>query len=428
VTPRGCRLQGEDVTVLTLRDVTGERQREAAFAALQQQLLVAQKMDAVGRLSAGIAHDFNNCLQAIVAYTDVLLGRYPTTPMLTQNLAGVRDAAERGAAFTRQLLGFARQQARPATVVDLNRVVGGLGTMLARLLPEPIQLLVELHPEVRPARIDPAQLEQVLVNLAVNARDAMPGGGVFCIQTLPVRLEDADVLAGLPPGDYTLLSVSDTGHGMEPETVRRAFEPFYTTRPDGTGLGLAIVHGIVAQSGGHVLVDSHPGRGTQILIYLPEADGEPAPLDSAHDELAPQRGWERLLLVEDNEHVRVGLVRGLTSLGYEVLPATSAEEALAIARVEPVHALVTDVAMPSMTGLELAAHLQRRQPGLRVVYISGYSESGVPDCDPATAAWLQKPFRIEVLASTLRRLLGNAAPRGDSRSRITAGRGTGLAG
>src|ERR1700730_7887968 len=297
--------QGEDVTVVAIRDIARRTRDEAENQMLQRQLLHAQKMEAIGRLSAGVAHDFNNCLLAVFGYGDLLLERYGDDPFLQRNLGGIKEAAQKAASLTRQLLAFARRQPMETQVVDLNGVIKGVEKMLRRLLGDDVSLATELHPGVRRVKIDPGQLEQVVVNLGVNARQAMPSGGRLVIRTAPVEVAAGNPAphADVPEGSWILMTVTDTGVGMDAATMARIFEPFFSTKGEGTGLGLATAYGIVRQSGGHVFVDSAPGEGSRFSIYLPvtaESGSAGAPPAAS----AAESGSEAILLVEDEEGVR----------------------------------------------------------------------------------------------------------------------------
>ncbi|HET6344286.1 MAG TPA: ATP-binding protein, partial [Myxococcota bacterium] len=300
--------QGEEVSVVAIRDIAQRKRDEAENKMLQRQLLHSQKMEAIGRLSAGVAHDFNNCLLAIFGYSDLLLERYDEDLFLSRNVTGIKEAGQRAAALTKQLLAFARRQPMETRVMSLNAVVSGLEKMLQRLLGEDIQLSTELHPDLGKVKIDSGQIEQVIVNLAVNARHAMPTGGRLRVRTEPldVTVDSPAPHADVPPGSYVLLTVADSGQGMDPETLARVFEPFFSTKGEGTGLGLSTAYGIVRQSGGHIFVNSAPGQGACFSIYLPvtqeaeTARGVPLPAGS-------DRGSETILLVEDEEEVRAVL-------------------------------------------------------------------------------------------------------------------------
>lgn len=400
--------QGEDVTVVAIRDIARRKQDEAENQGLQRQLLHSQKMEAIGRLSAGVAHDFNNCLLAIFGYTDLLLERYADDLFLQRNLGGVKDAAQKAAGLTRQLLTFARRQPMEAKVVDPNAVVKGVEKMLRRLLGDDVSLTTDLHPGLGRVKIDPGQLEQVVVNLGVNARQAMPAGGRLAIRTAPLEVtggggvpSHADVAAG----SWVLLTVSDTGVGMDAGTQARAFEPFFSTKGEGTGLGLATAYGIVRQSGGHIFVDSAPSAGACFSIYLPvTAERESA--GAAATAGAADSGSEAILLVEDEEGVRSVLQRILVGRGYRVLAAAGAGEAMDVARRHQggIDLLLTDVTMPQVKGPELAAALLAEQPRIRVIYMSGYSERALPT-GAGSPVCLQKPFSAQTLARTVRAVL-----------------------
>jgi PAS domain S-box-containing protein len=404
--------QGEEVSVVAIRDIAQRKRDEAENKTLQRQLLHSQKMEAIGRLSAGVAHDFNNCLLAIFGYSDLLLERYEEDPFLSRNLTGIKEAGQRAAALTKQLLAFARRQPMETRVMNLNGVVSGLEKMLQRLLGEDIHLGANLHPELGKVKIDPGQLEQVIVNLAVNARHAMPTGGRLILRTVPleVAFDHPAPHEDVPPGSYVLLTVTDTGAGMDAATQARVFEPFFSTKGEGTGLGLSTAYGIVRQSGGQIFVNSAPGQGACFSIYLPvtrEAEavrgGVPAGISD--------RGSETVLLVEDEDEVRTVLHQILVSRGYRVLQAGSGEEALVISRLHrgAVHLLLTDVTMPEMKGPELAQRLRAERPMTRVVFMSGYNDEQLSDGRPGSPVCLQKPFSPQTLGETLRVVLDQAA-------------------
>jgi two-component system cell cycle sensor histidine kinase/response regulator CckA len=411
--------QGEDVTVVAIRDIARRKRDEAENQMLQRQLLHAQKMEAIGRLSAGVAHDFNNCLLAIFGYSDLLLERHGGDPFLQRNLGGIQDAAQKAAALTRQLLTFARRQPMEARVVDLSSAVRDVEKMLRRLLGDDVALATELDPGAGRVKIDPGKLDQVVINLAVNARQAMPSGGRLVIRTMPIEVAGAGAAphADLPAGSYALLAVTDTGVGMDVETQARAFEPFFSTKEEGTGLGLATAYGIVRQSRGHIFVDSAPGKGARFSIYLPvtgERDGGGAEVPGR----IAETGSENILLVEDEDGVRAVLQRILAGRGYRVLAATGAGEALEVARRTRggIDLLLTDITMPRMKGPELAAALLAEQPRMRVLYMSGYSEGTLATGDGAPIC-LQKPFSAQTLARTVRAVLdGPKGPRAPART------------
>ncbi len=403
--------QGEEVSVVAIRDIAQRKRDEAENKMLQRQLLHSAKMEAIGRLSAGVAHDFNNCLLAIFGYGDLLLERYPEDPFLSRNLTGIKEAGQRAAALTKQLLAFARRQPMETKVMNVNGVLSSLEKMLQRLLGEDIQLVTELHPELGKVKIDPGQIEQVVVNLAVNARHAMPKGGSLVLRTAPLQVtgEAPAPHADVPPGVYVLLTVTDSGIGMDAATQARVFEPFFSTKGEGTGLGLSTAYGIVRQSGGQIFVTSAPGQGACFSIYLPVTrDAQLARVGVSP--AASERGSETILLVEDEDEVRAVLHQILVSKGYRVLQASSGEEALVISRLHrgAVHLLLTDVTMPEMKGPELAQRLRLDRPMTRVVFMSGYNDELLSDGGPESPVCLQKPFSPQVLGETLRTALDTA--------------------
>jgi two-component system cell cycle sensor histidine kinase/response regulator CckA len=356
----------------TQRDVTERR-------SLEEQLRQSQKMEAVGRLAGGIAHDFNNLLTAILGYAELLTRDVPPDGRARRRVEEIQRAAERAADLTRQLLAFSRRQVLVPAVLDLGLVVRGLEDMLRRLISEEVALRIVVDPAASPVRADRARLEQVIVNLAVNGRDAMPKGGVLTMEVRDADVGPESTATGDPavaPGPYVLLAVSDTGQGMDAVTRERVFEPFFTTKDEGhgTGLGLATVYGTIKQSGGYVQVSSQPGRGTTFKVYLPRADGVPEPAPAASPSAAG--GTETLLLVEDEPAVREVAHEILLSRGYHVLVAGSAAEAevMLSGREDPVDLMVTDVVMPGQSGRELYERLAQRWPGLPVIYVSGYTE------------------------------------------------------
>jgi two-component system, cell cycle sensor histidine kinase and response regulator CckA len=398
--------QGEDVTVVAVRDIARRKRDAAEKQVLHRQLLNSQKMEAIGRLSAGIAHDFNNCLLAIFGYSDLLLESYQQDAFLQRNLGGLREAAQKAATFTRQLLAFARRQPMETRVVDLNAAIKGIEKMLRRLLGDDVSLATRLDPALPRVKIDSGKLDQVVVNLAVNARHAMPLGGELTLRTSPlVAAGGAAPHADVPPGSYALLTVTDTGVGMDAETQARAFEPFFSTKEEGTGLGLATAYGVVRQSGGYIFVDSAPGAGTCFSIYLP-ATSERETFAAETVAAGSNTGVEAILLVEDETGVRTVLQRILASRGYRVLAATCADEALEMARRNGggIDLLLTDITLPRIKGPELAAALLAEQPRMRVLYMSAYSAGPLPAAAGAPIC-LQKPFSANTLARTVRAVL-----------------------
>jgi len=383
-----------------------------------EQLRHAQKMEAIGRLAGGVAHDFNNLLTAIIGYTDLVGEHLDESSTIRRDVDEIRKAADRGAALTRQLLAFSRKQFLTPSVLDLNETVSGLLQMLPRAIGEHIRTTVRLAPDLARVRADASRMEQVLVNLALNARDAMPDGGELTIETSNVTLTEPRLRGeglGLKPGFYVMLAISDTGMGMDPATRERAFEPFFTTKPQGkgTGLGLATVYGIVDQSGGGISLDSGLGAGTLIRIYLPATTATEAPRPQPVVQIRKDAGNETVLLVEDNESVRDLAAKALRRRGYTVYEARDAEAALQWMRTSKVkpHLLLTDVVMPGLSGPNLAARLLQLNPQLRVLYMSGYTDdaSAVQGSFWAGVPLLQKPFSPAALAERVRVALDSSA-------------------
>jgi PAS domain S-box-containing protein len=393
------------------RDIS-ERQR------LEEQCRQAQKMEAVGTLAGGVAHDFNNMLCVITGFTGFLLEGLPADSPLREFAREIEKAAERAAGLTRQLLAFSRKQMLAPRVLNLNALVADTEKMLRRLIGEDVELVTALDPALAPVRADPGQIEQVLMNLAVNARDAMPKGGRLTMRTADAAL-GADAVRGRPevrPGPYVLLEVADTGCGMSPEVVARLFEPFFTTKEvgKGTGLGLATVYGIIKQSGGHIEVESAPGRGTTFRIYLPPCEVRESSAEPAARPAAAPGGAETVLLAEDEEGVRSLAASVLRQKGYRVLEAENGEEALVASERHsgPIDLLLTDAVMPRLGGSELAKRLRAKRPQTRVLFMSGFTDStlirggvttGEVDC-------LLKPFGAEDLARAVRQALDTPPP------------------
>ncbi len=391
--------------ILNVRDITERRK-------LEDQLRQAQKMEAVGQLAGGVAHDFNNLLTAILGYCNLLLDDIPREDPLRSDLEEIKSAGERAAALTRQLLAFSRRQMLQPQAVDINVLVMQLQKLLRRLISEDVELVTALAPSPLLARVDPASIEQVLVNLAVNARDAMPAGGRLTIETSTVELDAAYSLnhTAVVPGCYVMLSVTDTGEGMSPTTLRRIFEPFFTTKQQGkgSGLGLATVYGIVKQSGGYIWAYSEPGQGTVFKVYLPPDQSAVTPATVDRATRTRERGWETVLLAEDEDAVRALAREVLRRHGYVVLEARHGLDALRIAERHPdiIHLLITDVVMPHMSGRDLAQRLLSVRPTLKVLFMSGYTDHAVMHRHLTPGmSFLQKPFSPDIFARKVRGIL-----------------------
>jgi len=398
-----------DALEIIAEDVTEQR-------VLENQFRQAQKMEAVGRLAGGVAHDFNNLLMVIGGYTEVLLEKTGRQNPLFTKIEAIHQATERAANLTRQLLAFSRKQLLELKVVDVNRIVTEMERLLRPLIGERIELQAGLASDLGRTRADAGQIEQVLMNLVVNAKDAMPDGGKIAIETANVDLGGDDLrrdYSYIQPGAYVMLSVRDNGHGMDKEIQARIFEPFFTTKEKGkgTGLGLSTVYGIIKQSGGYVLVQSEPGHGTTFRIYLPRVEEAADPMASVLIALPQGGGSETVLLVEDEESVRQLVRETLEARGYHVLEAENGEAALRISHEysDPIHMLITDVVMPGMSGRELSARLCATHPHTKVLYLSGYTEDAIVRdgvLEPGTA-FLQKPFTLQMLSRKVREVLGN---------------------
>jgi two-component system, cell cycle sensor histidine kinase and response regulator CckA len=395
----------------------GRAQAEQALRQSDEQLRQAQKMEAVGRLAGGVAHDFNNVLSVILSYADMLLADLkPSDPMRT-DIEEIRKAGLRAAGLTHQLLMFSRQQAVAPKVLDLQDVLQSMNNMLQRILGEDVDLVSLPSKTIGRVKVDPSHVEQVILNLVVNARDAMPTGGKLTIETANVVLDDEYALRHLPAkaGPHVMLAVSDTGTGMDRETQARIFEPFFTTKEQGkgTGLGLSTVFGIVQQSGGNVWVYSEPGKGTTFKVYLPRVDAE-VDLKKPSVPLATLQGTETILLVEDEEQVRTIALTILRRQGYRVLAAQNGAEALLVCDQHEgaIDLLVTDVVMPQMSGPELAARLLATRPGLKVLCMSGYTDDSIVRHGvlQSGVAFIQKPVTPDSLARKVREVLDEAPP------------------
>lgn len=382
-------------------------------AKLENQFRQAQKMEAIGRLTGGIAHDFNNLLMVINGYSDMLLQALPADDVRRDSVAEIKQAGERAASLTRQLLAFSRRQVLELRILDLNAVVAGTNKMLRRLIGEDIDLVTAPAPALGCVKADPSQIEQAIMNLAVNARDAMPQGGTLTIETANVELHKsyAHEHYAVQPGHYVMLAVSDTGCGMDAETRKHIFEPFFTTKDQGkgTGLGLSMVYGIVKQSGGYIFVHSEPGRGTAFKIYLPRVEEAVAPPLPSTPLAGSTQGSETILLVEDNEAVRELLRSILQGNGYTVLVAGDGGAALQIGEQHqsPIHLLISDVVMPGMDGRELASRLVALHLGMKVLFISGYTDDAVlrHGIHEQDIPFLQKPIAVDALLRKVREVL-----------------------
>jgi nitrogen-specific signal transduction histidine kinase len=396
---------GEVVGAISVIADMTERKR------LEEQFRQSQKMEAVGRLAGGVAHDFNNLLTVISGYSQMVLDALAANDLLRGHVEEVLRAAESAAALTNQLLAFSRRQVVQPQVLSPNALVANMDKMLHRLIGEDVELVTVLTPGLPKIKVDPGQFQQVLMNLVVNARDAMPEGGRITIETAAADIRQPEAPPGLAPGPYVTLSVNDTGKGMDAETRRRIFEPFFTTkaRGKGTGLGLSTAYGIVKQSGGDIWVTTEPGKGSQFRIYLPAAEEAAAAGTQSGQVPKSQQGTETILLVEDETGLRKLVREVLRTRGYVVLQAGDVREALRICEqhLGAIHLFLTDVVMPQMSGRELADRAIALRPGMKVLYMSGYADviAGQQDAPEMKAPFLQKPFTPDVLLSKIRAVL-----------------------
>ena len=391
--------------VAVIQDISERKQ-------VEQQLLQSQKVESIGRLAGGVAHDFNNLLTSMLGFSEFALNQLPDDSPARPNIERVIESAKRGAALTQQLLAFARKKIVRPEPLNLNRVIEHLLPLLRRLIGEHIELAARHDPALGTVLIDAGSIEQVLVNLAVNARDAMPNGGSLTLETRSTTITEPEPTdPDLKPGEYVQVAVRDTGSGMTPEVLAHAFEPFFTTKPtgQGTGLGLSMCHGILKQAGGHISIESEIGRGTSVNLFLPKVQHTPAAARTEKAVQQPHGGTESVLIVEDEPLIREFSLIALSRLGYRVSCASNGAEALELAQTlqPPPDLLITDVVMPKMGGNDLAARLARVFPQMKIVFVSGYTDDamalgGVLDED---VHFIQKPYTAAVLASTIRTVL-----------------------
>ena len=398
------------------------KQAEEGKAVLQEQLRQSQKMESIGQLAGGVAHDFNNILTVIHGYSELVINSLDPTNPIREDVKEIKAAAERASGLTRQLLAFSRKQVLQPKVIDLNALVSNMVKMLRRMIGEGIELNTLWADDLGRIKADPGQIEQVMLNLAVNARDAMPNGGKLTIETADVELDQdyADLHLSVVPGSYVMLSVSDTGVGMTPEVRDRVLEPFFTTKEKGkgTGLGLSTVYGIVKQSGGNIWIYSEPGQGSTFKIYLPRVEEEvDSMLQSSVVGNKPQQGSETILLVEDEKMVRNLALTILKRQGYNVLEAEDGEMALRIVQKHngnPIHLVLTDVVMPGMSGHELSDRLKAQCPEMKVIFMSGYTDESIIEKHGLMAPgihFIQKPFQPDALVKKIRSVLDRPRPR-----------------
>jgi PAS domain S-box-containing protein len=394
-------------------DISAAKEAEAARTQLEEQLRQSQKMESVGRLAGGVAHDFNNLLTVINGHSSLALQQLQPGDPLRSRLEDIRKAGDRAADLTRQLLALSRRQLLVPRVLDLNALITESTSMLRRLLGEDIELVTLLDPGSGRVKSDAGQLNQVILNLAVNARDAMPRGGKLILETRDVIFDEerGRTDPSVPPGSYVMLGITDSGSGMDAEIVSHMFEPFFTTKElgKGTGLGLSTVYGIVKQSGGSIGVDSRPGQGTSFKIYLPRIEEPLAEVEKKPAETERIRGSETILIVEDDEMVRRLVCQALRMYGYQVVEAANAGEALLICETHQLSLplMVTDIVMPQLSGQELAARLAPLHPKMRVIYMSGYTDDAVVRHGVlnSTTFFLQKPFTPIALVKKVREIL-----------------------
>ncbi len=400
--------------VVVSNDVTDRKQAEDALKESEEQLRQAQKMEAVGRLAGGLAHDFNNLLTVVLGYSEIIMMHAGADEGLSKNVGEIKKAAEKAATLAHQLLAFSRKQILRPKVLYINDLISNMEKMLYRLIGENVQLTTRLDPELGLIKVDPGQFEQIIMNLAVNARDAMPKGGTITIKTKNTYPDTGYGEHHTPvrPGPCILISVSDTGEGMDAETQNKIFEPFFTTKEKGkgTGLGLATVYGIVEQSGGYIWVKSELNRGTTFEIQLPIVENIEAEQIKRIESGVPERGTETILIVEDEEAVRKMVITVLENYGYSVFEAKNGLEALQLnifLKERPINLLITDVVIPGMSGIDVAEQFSAQRPGMKVLYMSGYTDDAVINCGVLKEAinFLQKPFTPNSLARKVREAL-----------------------
>ena len=394
-------------------DITDVKKAEESKLKLEQELLQVQKIEAVGQLAGGVAHDFNNILMVITSYSELLMLQLDSHDPVLKHVQQMRLAAERGSGLTRQLLAFSRKQRLEPRVVNLNEVITGMEGMVRRLVREDIELNIFLDPSVPLVKVDTSQIERLIINLVVNACDAMPSGGKLFIGTANERIngDTGSQQVNIRPGRYAMIKVADKGTGMDQATVTHIFEPFFTTKEDGkgTGLGLSSVYGIVKQSGGNIRVSSEIGKGTTFLIYFPEIQGEMKQAATPEQEVTDLNGkGETILLVDDNDSVREAVGSILSLKGYRVLQAKSGIDAIQMinSKKETIDLLISDVVMPGMNGRNLARRLRETVPGLKVLLMSGYADaSSDSELEPSNVVFMSKPVRVDMLLSKARILL-----------------------
>jgi PAS domain S-box-containing protein len=401
--------------VLVFRDISERKQAEAALHKAEEQLRQSQKMEAIGRLAGGVAHDINNMMTVVIGYGEILLGQLPPDSPLRENVQVMKEAGDRAAMITRQLLAFSRKQVLMPVVANLNEIVSNMERVLRRVIGEDIEVACHLEPKLGCAKVDLNQMDQVIMNLAINARDAMVQGGKLIMETRNVILDEshAQETPELQPGRYVMLAVTDTGCGMDEYTKSRLFEPFFTTKElgKGTGLGLATVYGIVKQSGGYIYAFSEPGHGTTFKVYLPQVSDPASPRPSL-EPVESTDGTETVLLVEDDDSVRAVTRSILQRSGYVVLEAADGAEAIQLCAKEsrPIHILLTDAIMPNISGRVLAQRVTQCRPGIKVLFMSGHADDQILGHGALTAEkTIQKPFTPAELTRRVRQALDEGA-------------------